>query len=56
MVTKRKLTEQEFTELIFGSDSDTVILKQTLLLKFDIKTDEITDTNCTEWADDNTHC
>jgi hypothetical protein len=55
MAMKRKLTEQDITELVLEPDSDTVIVRETLLLKVDSRTDDITNTNCTQWAD-NTCC
>ena len=49
---KRKLTEREFTELILEFDSLMHIhLKTTFLLTdTDSDTDNITDTNCTQWT------
>jgi hypothetical protein len=55
MATKRKLAEQDIMELILESDSLTHSYQKAIpVFSDDSDTDEIIDTNCIQWADNNT--
>jgi hypothetical protein len=54
MATRRNLADEDITELVSESDSDKHT-SEDISAHSDGNTDDITDTNCTQWTD-NTHC